>query len=241
LGKRCFSQKTSPRVIKASISTSIASTKLQLFPVESWPQKLSTAKYKNEYINSKTCIVEVTYKEELMPTGELTTKWKVIKEDSEWKILMPAGLSKEGEEMWLESTVEEIQPFFNLSTPENTAKSFMETLLLKDNQKAKECWSDKIPDFLKEYIVTTWQESFFKEDETSETIDFKKFPVAIKNFLSQYNYEKEEINENAYYVWFGFGEEKHEDPFRIVKEDNEWKIRSLKSLEDNPLFYLQGE
>ena len=235
LAERCWSQKTSPSLI-AKV-TSITKVKKQIekegFNFEDYPQKLSTVEYKAEDINNETCIVTVTFKEK-------PGKWKVIKEDDEWKIIMPAGLSKEEKKVWLKST-SEIQPFFDLSTPENTAKSFMETLLLKDNQKAKECWSNKIPDFLKEYIVTTWQESFFKEDETSETIDFKKFPVAIKNFLSQYNYEKEEIDENAYYVWFGFGEEKHEDPFRIVKENNEWKIRSLKSLEDNPLFYLQGE
>jgi len=250
LGKRCFSQKTSSLMIEMETSKFIEMMKLhseieeeygQVSPPEDWPQKLSTAKYKTEYINSETCIVEVTFKEELMPTGELTDKWKVIKEHGEWKILMVAGLSKEDEKLCLKSAVEEVQPFFDLSAPENTAKSFMEAIVLKDNEKAAECWSKELPGFLVALTVSTMEESF--EEAIQKDPKLKPMlqnPEMLKFFVETFNYKKEKIDENTYYVWWISSDGNEcDDPYRVIKEDGKWKIRTLKSLEDNPIFGIQ--
>jgi len=138
---------------------------------------------------------------------------------------------------------QKVQPFFDLYTPENTLKSFMEAILLEDNEKAAECWSDKIPESLIILIVSAVQESMQQSiQETPELESIFQDPEAMKFFLGIFSYEKEQIDENNYYVWCIFpngGEE--DDPFRVTKEGNEWKIRTLKSLERDPVLGIQEE
>ena len=57
-------------------------------------------------------------------------------------------------------TKQKVQPFFDLSTSENAVKSFLEAIVLKDNEKAVECWSKKYPEFFVALIVSTMQKSF---------------------------------------------------------------------------------
>lgn len=240
LAKRCWSQKTSLSLIEKV--TSIAKVKEQVekegLSFEDYPQKLSTVKYKAEYINSETCIVTVTFKEE-------PGKWEVIKEHNEWKIIMPAGLSKEKEKVWLKPT-SGIQPFFDLSTPENTAKSFLEAIVLKDNEKAMECWSEEMPKILVDLTIGIMQKSF--EESLQEDPELKPIlqnPDLLKFILWKiWSFEKEEIDENTCYAWLvdlNTGERLEDLCFRVVLENNKWKIRTLKDLEDNPIFGIQRE
>lgn len=138
---------------------------------------------------------------------------------------------------------QKIQPFFDLYTPENTLKSFMEAVLLEDNEKAAECWSDKIPESLITFIVSAVQESMQQSmQETPELESIFQDPEAMKFFLRIFSYEKEQIDENNYYVWCIFPNGgKDDDPFRVTKEGNQWKIRTLKSLERDPVLGIQEE
>jgi len=68
-------------------------------------------------------------------------------------------------------------------------------------------------------------------------------PEMLKfGFEIMFSYEKEEIDENTYYVyWISSDGDKCDDPIRVIKEDGKWKIGTLKSLEDNPIFGIQEE
>ena len=63
-------------------------------------------------------------------------------------------------------------------------------------------------------------------------------PEVLKFGLEiMYDYEEEEIDENTYYVyWISPHGDKYDDPFKVIKEDGKWKIRSVKSWEDDPIF-----
>lgn len=66
-------------------------------------------------------------------------------------------------------------------------------------------------------------------------------PEVLKFGLEKiFSCEEEEIDENTYYVyWISSDGDKCDDPFRVIKENGKWKIRTLKSLEDNPIFGIQ--
>jgi hypothetical protein len=154
--------------------------------------------------------------------------------------VLPAEEQPEEEKRKAAIAEQTVQPFFDLSTPENTVKSFMEAIVLKDNEKAAECWSKELPKFLVELTIAEMQESF---EETMQGPELKgiwqdtemlKFTMGL-----MFSYEKEEIGENTYYVWVFVDEDKMDDPFRVIKEDGKWRIRTLKSLEDNTIFGIQ--
>lgn len=44
--------------------------------------------------------------------------------------------------------VQQAEFFFDLSTPENALRSFLEASFLGDEETAKKCWSKRIPDYL---------------------------------------------------------------------------------------------
>lgn len=47
---------------------------------------------------------------------------------------------------------QETRPFFDLSTPGNAVKSFLDLAFLNDGQTARKCWSKRVPD----YWVSGW-------------------------------------------------------------------------------------
>jgi len=131
----------------------------------------------------------------------------------------------------------EVQPFFDLSTPENTVRSFIEVIVLEDdNKKAVECWSRRTPEFLTILLVNVAQEGFregFKETTEEESPD----PEIVKFGLNLFSYEKEQIDGESFYVWYVApdGSNSKEDlTFRVVKENSNWKILMLKGMEDIP-------
>ena len=134
-------------------------------------------------------------------------KWKIF--SSKMKITkQPEEKKKEVKEKVSDFTTSEIQPFFDLSTPENTVKSFMEAIVLKDNEKAVECWSKELPEFFVEsfvtFMVSGWQE--FIEEEMQKNPEEKPMwkltlqnPEMVKFCLEiMWSCEEEEIDENTY-------------------------------------------
>jgi len=170
---------------------------------------------------------------------------KVTEENGSWKIISFKAMEFIEEIIKKEKTAEqEIQPFFDLSTPENTARSFMETAILKDNEKAKKCWSDRVPEFLKILMVSVIQEGFEESAEKNPVLkSIFQDPKATKSVLEIFDYEKEQIDEDTFYVWYviPIPDETNEisskeSAFKIVKENSEWKILALRGMEDNPIF-----
>jgi len=166
----------------------------------------------------------------------------VTKENGTWKIMSFQAMESVKEITKKEKPAgQEVQPFFDLSTPENTVKSFMEAIVLKDNEKAAECWSKELPESLVALIVSTIQESFKETiQKDPELKPILQNPEMLKFLLkTTFSYEKEEVDKNIYYVYWISNGDKCDDPFRMIKEDGKWKIRIQKSLEDNPIFGIQ--
>lgn len=139
------------------------------------------------------------------------------------------------------TTEQEIQSFFDLSTPENTIRSYYEGIFLDNKEKVMECLSDKISEGYKEIIVSLGRvgiEQVMEEDPIIKTL--LQDSATTKEFLEMYRYEKEQIDRESFYVWWTIpgivsGEN---DAFKVVKEDNEWKIIGIRGVED---FYVPPE
>jgi len=134
-----------------------------------------------------------------------------------------------------------IQSFFDLSTPENTIRSFYEALFLDDKEKTMECLSDKISEGYKEVIAVLGRvgiEQVMKEEPIIKTL-FQD-PAMTKEFLEMYRYEKEQVNKESFYVWWTIPGivSTENDAFKIVKENNKWKIIGIRGTGD---FILPGE
>jgi len=120
--------------------------------------------------------------------------------------------------------------FFDLSTPENALRSFLEASLLNDKETARKCWSEKIPDYLVSLTIEGFQE---KADQDSRPED-----LLIKLAIQTFRYERTWTGVNSYYVWaLAPGEERSEDmQFMVVREEGEWKILGFKVWEEEDFF-----
>jgi len=125
------------------------------------------------------------------------------------------------------TTEEEARAFFDLSTPENAVRSFVEVTWLGDSEKAEQCLSDTIPDSLKTLTVTLARigfEEIMEEDPTLKEI-FQS-PEFAKILSTLIFYEKEQIRSDAFYVWMVYpgGTGGKEDALEVVRENGKWKI-----------------
>ena len=234
LAKACYSKATS-LLLEEAISP-LAEMKNRLedkgIGFGNYTQKILTAMYSIDKEWSEESadpnnerLVKVEFNEELL-------NWKVVKESGEWKIAMPVGVTKEQGEIWLKSTPE-IQPFFSLSTPENTFRSFMEASFLGDKETAKECWSNRIPKTLVESFVGGMVK--FTEDI---------HPEFLKFLVRGTHYGSEKINEdNCYAFTIPPGSKKRSKAmvFRVTRENDYWKILMSKGMEDDPSFNILRE
>jgi len=131
--------------------------------------------------------------------------------------------------------VQQAESFFDLSTPENALRSFLEASFLGDEETAKKCWSRRIPDYLISMTVSAMKEEM-KEDaqEKPELVE----PEMLKLIAKMFRYEKKWTGMNSYYVWATPpGEERSESmQFRLVKEDGHWKVLGFKVWEEEDWF-----
>lgn len=243
LAEQCFSNRLPALMVSIYITTAIEKFR-ETFDEEKKDKPrftksdiLGTRSYEKEKIDDNSFYVwEVN-----LDTAERIDKhcFRVELEEDEWKVLAPKNVERE----WLEriEVIEQMtQPFFDLSTPENTVKSFIEATVLKENKKAVECWSKELPKFLVELLIAKIQESFGEIMQGAELKGIWQDPEMLKFVMGiMFSYEKEKIGEDTYYVWTFANEDKNDDPYRVIKEDGKWKIRTLKSLEDNTIFGIQ--
>jgi superkiller protein 3 len=120
--------------------------------------------------------------------------------------------------------------FFDLSTPENALRSFLEASLLNDEETARKCWSEKVPDYLVSLTIEGFQE---KTDQDSRPED-----ELIKLVIGTFRYQRQWTGANSYYVWaIAPGEERSEDmQFIVVREEGVWKILGFKVWEEEDFF-----
>jgi hypothetical protein len=120
--------------------------------------------------------------------------------------------------------------FFDLSTPQNALRSFLEASLLNDEETARKCWSEKVPDYLVSLTIEGFQE---KTDQDSRPED-----ELIKLVMQTFRYQRKWTGANSYYVWaIAPGEERSEDmQFIVVREEGVWKILGFKVWEEEEFF-----
>ena len=125
--------------------------------------------------------------------------------------------------------------FFDLSTPENALRSFLEASFLGNEETAKKCWSKRIPDYLISITASAMQEE--KKEEAQEKPELVE-PEMLKLIAKAFRYEKQWTGMNSYYVWATApGEERSESmQCRLVKEDGHWKVLGFKVWEEEDWF-----
>ncbi len=79
--------------------------------------------------------------------------------------------------------VQEAGFFFDLSTPENALRSFLEASFLGDEETAKKCWSKRVPDYLISMMATAMQEEKKEEaQDKPELVEPKMLKLIAKTF-----------------------------------------------------------
>ncbi|MBA7491472.1 hypothetical protein ES702_02018 [subsurface metagenome] len=132
--------------------------------------------------------------------------------------------------------VEKIKLFFDLSSPENTVRSFFEAVLFGDEEKAKACWSKRVPVFLVSGMVLMMKE--FRREMVEED-PLLASPEMLKLLLEEtIYYEREWTGVNSYYVWaMSLGEERSkETQYKVIRENDSWKILTIKIWEEEGIF-----
>lgn len=138
----------------------------------------------------------------------------------------------------LDSQIEAAQEgevFFDLSTPENAARSFLEASFLNEEEKAKQSWSKKVPEVLVSMTVSAIQKEMEEDaEEKPELVE----PEMLRMITKTFRYEKERIGPDSYYVWATPpGEERSEEmQFRVIRENGDWKILGFKTWEEEDWF-----
>jgi len=127
-------------------------------------------------------------------------------------------------------------PFFNLSTPENAVKSFLESAVLNDEETARRCWSKRVPDYFVSMMVSAMQKEI--ERRLQEELKLPKGPQLVKWVAKTFRYEKIWTGVNSYYVRaIPPGEERSEGlQFRVVRENSNWKVLVFKVWEEEGWF-----
>ena len=152
--------------------------------------------------------------------------WKVVREKGAWRIGMPVVPNEQGD-IWLRTTAE-IEPFFDLSAPENALRSFITAAMLKDKEQAQKCWFNK-------YLSSESVESFI--DGWVKGTD-KGHPEMSKFLVRATQYDKKKIDEDNYYVFTipaGSEQKSKIIQCKVRRDGGDWKILMFKSMADNPL------
>jgi len=122
------------------------------------------------------------------------------------------------------------EAFFDLSTPENAVKSFLESAFLNDEDTARKCWSKRVPDYWVSVMVLAMQKEIKK--------DVQEKPELMKLAVKTFRYERMWTGVKSYYVWaMSPGEKRSEGlQFKVVRENSNWKILAFKAWEEEDWF-----
>lgn len=125
--------------------------------------------------------------------------------------------------------------FFDLSTPENAVRSFLEASFLGDEETVRKCWSKRTPDYLVSMTVSAMQKEIKEDAKEKPELTH---PDMLKLIVNTFHYEKEWTGANSYYVWATPpGKERSEKmQFRVVKENDSWKVLAFKVWEEKDWF-----
>ena len=135
--------------------------------------------------------------------------------------------------------VQKINPFFDLSSPENTVRSFFEAVTLGDEEKVRACWSKKVPRSLVSMMVLMMEES---KREILEEDPLLADPEMLQLVLGTTRYEREWIELKSYWVWaIPLGEKRSKEmQYKVIKENDSWKILTIKIWEEEGIFPFKG-
>jgi len=125
--------------------------------------------------------------------------------------------------------------FFDLTTPENSVRSFLEASFLGNQEAARESWSARVPEYLVSLTVTAIQNEM--EEDAEEKPEFLE-PEMLRMMVQAFRYEKEPLGPDTYYVWATApGKERSEDmQFRVVLEGTDWKVLGFRTWEKEDWF-----
>lgn len=134
--------------------------------------------------------------------------------------------------------VQKISPFFDLSSPENTVRSFFETLTLGDEEKARVCWSKKVPRSLVSMMLLIMEET---REEMLKEDPLLADPEMLQMMAETIRYEREWIGLNSYWVWaIPFGMERSKEmQYKVIKENDSWKILTIAVWEEEGILPSQ--
>lgn len=124
-----------------------------------------------------------------------------------------------------------VEFFFDLSSPENTVRSFFEAVLFGDKDGSKACWSKKVPKFLVSTMVLTMEEL---RKEMFEEEPLLADPEMLQLILETIRYEREWIGLKGYWVWaIPLGEKRSKEmQYKVIKENDSWKILTIAVWEE---------
>lgn len=179
--------------------------------------------------NKKVLVVKVSLPTEIEMANSLnyrnrTVEWELRENDFTRDITLKAFTRPSTNEVTTERTLD-------FSSPEQTVRTLMEALAFGNKDAADACFSSKFLVPLRNAYTQSAIDSFsegFEEKQGTER------EAAILDMMSASSFEKRKIDDNTFYVWAmspDTGERMEELCFRVVLEDQEWKVLVPKSLE----------
>lgn len=180
--------------------------------------------------NKKVLVIRVSLPAEIEMANSLnykdrTVEWELRENDFTRDIILKAFTKPSTNEVTTERT-----PDF--SSPEQTVRTLMEALAFGNKDVANDCFSRK--------FLVSFRNAFTQSaiDSFSEVLGEKQGTereAAILDMMSARSFEKERIDDNAFYVWavnLDTGKRIDAVHFRVELEDQEWKVLVPKSLEE---------
>ena len=125
----------------------------------------------------------------------------------------------------------EIQPFFDLSTPENALRSLREARIFNGPEEVMQCLSQEYSKEERALLAVRFYLDFRKLILTGKSGEAFEKHMQHQRILDQYYYKRMQIDADEYVVWWEMsGDYVVSEPYLAVREGLEWKIK-IKFLE----------
>lgn len=120
----------------------------------------------------------------------------------------------------------EIQPFFDLSTPENALRSLREARIFNGPEEIIQCLSQEYSEEERALLAVRFYLDF-KRSILGTSSSFVRKQLQTPRVLKSYIYKKMKVTENYYVVWWEVESGAYElsKPYLAVKEGTTWKIK----------------